>query len=88
MVMAVEDHGAGTQLVRIRAWPRLSHVSLFPASILTGLVLLAGLDGEWILGSCFAALLIGLLCKSVQQAGEAMAMLLKARSRTDAQSDL
>src|SRR5262249_28113326 len=53
ILMAVEDHGAGNQLVRIRCWPRLRSVAAILGVALSCLVLLAGCNAEWIVGGVF-----------------------------------
>lgn len=57
-VLAIEEHGAGRQLVRIRAW--LSIAS--PVWILVGgaalLALLAGADGAWITGAALSLIAV------------------------------
>jgi len=45
--MAVEDHGAGNQLVRIRWWPTVSLTALALTATTTALALAAGFDGGW-----------------------------------------
>jgi O-antigen biosynthesis protein len=59
--MAVEEHGGGSQLVRLRSWPKCSTVGLASALVLAGLSLGAGLDAAWaacaVLGA-FALLLV------------------------------
>ena len=44
MLMAVEDHGAGTQLVRIRSWPRLRSGATILGAVLACLVLAGRLE--------------------------------------------
>ena len=47
LIMAVEDHGAGNQLVRIRWWPTVSLTALALTATTTALALAAGFDGGW-----------------------------------------
>ena len=47
MLMAVEEHGAGRQLVRVRAWPRCSRWRLALTISLAALAAGAALDGAW-----------------------------------------
>jgi GT2 family glycosyltransferase len=77
MLMAVEDHGAGTQLVRIRSWPRLRSGAMILATVLTCLALLASWKGEWIAGGVFGAMLVVFLWTAMRQAGRATAFLLQ-----------
>ncbi len=47
LLMAVEDHGAGTQYVRFRSWPRCSRGVATLALLFASLAALAGVDGAW-----------------------------------------
>ena len=78
MLMAVEDHGAGTQLVRIRSWPRLRSGATILGAALACLVLLAVWNAEWIVGGVFGVMLVGFLWNAIRQAGRATALLLQA----------
>ena len=78
VLMAVEDHGAGTQLVRIRSWPRLRSGVTILGAVLACLVVLAGWNAEWIVAGVFGAMLVVFLWNAVQQAGRAAALLLGA----------
>jgi GT2 family glycosyltransferase len=62
LLLAVEEHGWGRQLVRVRVWPRLAPLSLWLAPLLIGLVSLALLGNAWVpLGalSLLLALMVG-----------------------------
>jgi len=78
VLAAVEDHGGGQQLVRLRAWPRCSIVGIGSSVLLAGLASAAGLDGAWavtaILGA--AAATIGL--RIFVESARATAALLHA----------
>jgi GT2 family glycosyltransferase len=78
MLMAVEDHGAGTQLVRIRSWPRLRSGATILVATLACLVLLGVWNSGWIVGGIFGAVLIIVLCIALRQTGRATALLLQA----------
>jgi hypothetical protein len=47
LLMAVEDHGAGTQYVRTRIWPHWTRRARLLAGVLTGLALAAAVDASW-----------------------------------------
>jgi hypothetical protein len=47
LLMAVEEHGHGQQLVRLRWWPRWSPRSLFVCALALVLAALATRDGAW-----------------------------------------
>jgi hypothetical protein len=55
MLMTVEEHGQGRQLVRVRTWPRCSGLVLIPALVLAALVGDAALDGSWLVSAMFGA---------------------------------
>jgi hypothetical protein len=58
-LMAVEEHGAGRQLVRLRIWPRVSRCALTLVVMLGGAALAATLGHAWtaaVLAGCGAAL--------------------------------
>jgi len=61
LLMAVEEHGGGKQLVRFRAWPRLAPVGLGLTLLFAALAAAAALDQAWItciLLDSFALLLL------------------------------
>jgi len=45
MLMAVEDHGSGTQYVRFKCWPRFSRIACAVIAVGTGLSVIAGVSG-------------------------------------------
>ena len=47
VLMAVEDHGGGQQLVRLAAWPRCSVIGIGSALVLAGLAVGAAGGGAW-----------------------------------------
>jgi GT2 family glycosyltransferase len=53
-LMAIEDHGAGTQFVRARTWPRWSPTGLALAILVAALSFGAAVDGAW-----FASAILG-----------------------------
>ena len=78
VLAAIEDHGGGRQLVRLRSWPRCSVAGIGAAVLLAGLATAAAVDGAWavtaILGA--AALVLGL--RVFIESGRATAALLHA----------
>lgn len=82
--MGVEEHGAGRQLVRLRAWPRVSPPVLAPA---LGLVLLgagAAADGAWAAAAVLAAAASALLVRVSNDCAAALAAVYCAAARTAA----
>jgi O-antigen biosynthesis protein len=75
LIMAVEDHGAGNQLVRVRWWPSVSATALALSLGTVALSIAAGFDGEWsataVLG-CAAAWMIG---RTASHCGAAIAAI-------------
>jgi hypothetical protein len=63
--MAIEEHGAGKQLVRLKVWPRLSNVTLAVVLGLGGLATWAGIQGRpaicIVLGAMSASVLLPVL---------------------------
>jgi O-antigen biosynthesis protein len=61
LVMDVEDHGAGTQLVRVRVWPRFAFAAIALTLAAAGLAFAAASDGAWLVAGllAFAGVLIG-----------------------------
>jgi hypothetical protein len=49
--MAVEDHGAGTQMLRFRIWPRFSASGLSVLTLLLLISLAAGYDHSWLVAT-------------------------------------
>ena len=81
LLLAIEDHGGGSQLVRVRVWPRASAAILALCGVLALLAALAALDGasaaSIVLGA--AATLVGLA--AVGQPAAAAASALRAVRR-------
>jgi len=75
MIMGIEEHGGGRQMVLFRLWPRMSRAAL--AASAAGFILAAAavLDGAWIPG--LILLLIGSVpvLRMIQEAGVAVAVL-------------
>ncbi len=76
MLMAIEEHGWGKQMIRFRSWPKCSKLAL-GLSILFGLLTVwAGLDGAW--GACILLGLItlGIVLRMFRECAHAAATLL------------
>jgi hypothetical protein len=78
LIMAVEDHGAGNQLIRVRWWPSVSTAALALTVGTAALSVTAGFDGGWsvaaILGTAAAWVVLRALC----QCGAAVAVIERA----------
>jgi hypothetical protein len=65
--MAIEEHGAGRQLVRLKSWPRPSLLGLTLPLVSAILASLAALDGAWV---AFGILGLGALLISLRAWGD------------------
>lgn len=82
--MAVEEHGAGRQLVRLRAWPLPSPLVL---ALALGLLLLgaaAAVDGAWTAAAVLALAAGAILLRVSNDCAAALAALYCAAARTGA----
>ena len=72
LLMAVEDHGAGTQLLRLRWWPRGSRGGVALTALFAALAGGAAAAGAWAAGTILAAVTLALgLCVVLECAGAA-----------------
>ncbi len=71
--MALEEHGAGRQLVRLRAWPRYSPLGVALTASFVLLSVWAGLDGASLASRMLAAATGLLVVASVKECGLGMA---------------
>jgi glycosyltransferase involved in cell wall biosynthesis len=76
--LAVEEHGAGTQLVRLRSWPRYSSIGMMLTALLTVLAAAALLDGATIAGAILGAFAFLLAASAVRDCAAATGLLLHA----------
>jgi glycosyltransferase involved in cell wall biosynthesis len=86
-VMAVEDHGAGNQFVRLKLWPRCSLFEVLPAAFLASLSALAALDGAWTAGAVLGLSALFWTTRAVRGSGSAIAAITGAFQRSDAVRD-
>jgi hypothetical protein len=78
LLMAVEDHGAGTQYVRSRVWPKYPTACLLVALILVSLPAAAGLDGVWLVCALLGGAACFFLVTSIRHCGAATAAFIEA----------
>jgi O-antigen biosynthesis protein len=73
--LAIEEHGAGRQLVRVRSWPHAGRgaIALFLSAV--ALVVLAGLGGGGAATFVFAGLAVAVLLRVLYECGVASAVL-------------
>ena len=73
--VAVEEHGAGRQLVRIRSWPRFSRIGALVALLCATIGVLAGLDGAWHAAAVMGAVVLVIVASTLQDCATAAGVL-------------
>ena len=81
---AVEEHGSGRQLLRVKVWPRASAAALTVAALLALLSAYALFNGAPISGIAVGILLVLLLALGIEGTGTAMSLALAELERMDA----
>jgi hypothetical protein len=76
VLMAVEEHGLGRQLVRFRVWPRPSAAGVVVAAFFAALAAGAGLDRAWAGATILGLIAVMLVAGIVEQCAGATAALL------------
>jgi O-antigen biosynthesis protein len=75
LIMAVEDHGAGNQLIRVRWWPTVSKTALTVAIVIAGLAAAAGLDHGWLVAAILGTAAAWVVLRAAHQCGAATAIV-------------
>ncbi len=75
VIMAVEDHGAGNQLIRARWWPTVSLTTLGLAAALTILSVAASFDGGLSAGVILGIVALYVVGRGAWQCGRAVAVI-------------
>jgi len=78
MLMAVEDHGAGTQFVRFRSWPRFSRVAVLLTLLFALLSADAVEDRTWSAAAVVGAITLLLTLRTLNESAGAQAVILRA----------
>ena len=78
MLMAVEDHGAGTQFVRLHSWPRFSRVAVVLTIFFALLSAEAVEDRAWSAAAILATITVLLTLRTLDEAAGAEAVILRA----------
>lgn len=73
VLLTLEEHGQGRQMVRVRAWPRYSPTAAIGLAALTVGAVLAGLDGALGVTLAFGAVAVVLGVAAFLQCAAAMA---------------
>jgi len=84
LLMAVEDHGAGNQFVRVRLWPRCSLLEFLPIVLFACFSAAAALDHAWVTSAIMGLLSLFLALYSVRGCGSAIAAILRTLQDSDA----
>jgi len=78
LIMGVEDHALGKQLVRFRWWPRCSWAGLGPAVVFAAIGAGAALDGAWPAFAVLAAVPVALALRALQECSTATGAVARA----------
>ena len=78
LIMAVEDHGAGTQYIRIRSWPRCAGPAAGWTLFLAGLAATAALDGAWVVSAAVGSVCALLAVRVLQDCSAATSAMIDA----------
>jgi GT2 family glycosyltransferase len=85
--MAIEEHGAGKQLIRLRLRPRVNRLTLITLAILGPLSFAAALDQAWTASAILALLVVLQLSRNLLDVAAAMASCVHSlRSMENASS--
>ena len=87
LLMAVEDHGAGNQFVRVRLWPKCSLLELLLPVLSVSLSAAAALDNAWVASAILGLLSLFLTIYSLRGCGSALAAVLHTFQNSDAIHD-
>lgn len=83
--MAIEEHGSGRQLVRVRSWPHLPRGSLLLGLLAPTVAILAVVSDADAVTITLGALVTGLLARLIYECGTAMVAIERGlRARSDA----
>jgi hypothetical protein len=80
--LAIEDHGAGRQLMRLRSWPHVSRVAITLGAFLSALAGLALLSGAHAVAGALGLLAVALGLRLAFECGAATVTIRKALDRT------
>jgi glycosyltransferase involved in cell wall biosynthesis len=83
LLMAVEDHGAGNQFVRVRLWPNCSLLELLLPVLFASLSAAAALDHAWVASAIMGLLSLFLTLYSLRGCGSAVAAILRTLQHSD-----
>jgi len=84
LLMAVEDHGAGNQFVRVRCWPKFSLLELLPVVLFICLSVVAVLDDAWVVSAIMGLSSLILALYTLRGCGCAISAILRTLQGSDA----
>ncbi|HEY7220355.1 MAG TPA: glycosyltransferase, partial [Candidatus Binatia bacterium] len=87
LLMAVEDHGAGNQFVRLRLWPRCSLFEVLALVFFATISVLAALDSAWVAATILGLSSLFLGIYTVRGCGSGVAAVLRTFETSDAIHD-
>jgi hypothetical protein len=87
LLMAVEDHGAGNQFVRVRLWPKCSLLELLLPVLFASLSAAAALDNAWMASAILGLLSLFLTICTLRGCGSAVAAVLRTFQHSEAIRD-
>jgi hypothetical protein len=71
LLIAVEEHGGGRQLIRVRGWPRPSRWALVLTAPAMLLAAAGAMSGAWSAATVFGLVALALVLRTIRQAGAA-----------------
>jgi len=81
ILMAIEEHGAGRQLVRVRLWPRYSPAAVVLIILAAGLSISAAIDHAIVAAALFGALAGLLALRALHETASVAAAVRSALAR-------
>lgn len=72
LLSAVEEHGSGKQMVRVRVWPRVSVSAAALFLVFLVLAMLAGIDGAWAASAILGSIALLCLYRCFRECGTAI----------------
>lgn len=82
-LMAVEDHGAGTQFVRFRSWPRISRVAGLLMLLFALFSVEAVEDETWSAAVVLGTITVLLTLRTFEECAAATAIILRAQQSVE-----
>jgi hypothetical protein len=81
LLTAVEEHGAGQQLIRIRLWPFWSPISRWVVTLGAGLAVAAASGSAWVAATLLGLIALGVAARALLDCAGAAATARRAVSQ-------